>query len=171
MYHFPIVLFLSNCLFCSTKNIQSNRNCCCLSPTPPPTPPQGVESNRQIVVPILYHISIDDRFKGMFVYTDCIPQVGDWGKATRCVRFNERAGESHWICVGWQLMQMLYEQSEEKLHDEIVSICINLAANKRNAQLMCEGTSGPSQRFPVSSKLSSRMLRIYLYFFPLKEMD
>ena len=24
---------------------------------------------------ILYHISIDDRFKGMFVYTDCIPQV------------------------------------------------------------------------------------------------
>ncbi|XP_075887419.1 kinesin-associated protein 3-like [Nelusetta ayraudi] len=71
----------------------------------------GVESNRQIVVPILYHISIDDRFKGMFVYTDCIPQ----------------------------LMQMLYEQSEEKLHDEIVSICINLAANKRNAQLMCEG--------------------------------
>lgn len=36
-------------------------------------------------------------------------------------------------------MQMLYEQSDEKLHDEIISVCINLAANKRNAQLICEG--------------------------------
>lgn len=25
---------------------------------------------------ILYHISMDDRFKSMFAYTDCIPQVG-----------------------------------------------------------------------------------------------
>lgn len=81
--------------------------------------PQGVESNRPIVIPILYHISMDDRFKGMFVYTDCIPQ----------------------------LMQMLYEQREEKLHDEIISICINLAANKRNAQLMCEGTPELSECF------------------------
>ena len=24
---------------------------------------------------ILYHISVDDRFKSMFAYTDCIPQV------------------------------------------------------------------------------------------------
>lgn len=24
---------------------------------------------------VLYHVSMDDRFKGMFVYTDCIPQV------------------------------------------------------------------------------------------------
>uniref|UniRef100_A0A8C2X972 Kinesin-associated protein 3b n=1 Tax=Cyclopterus lumpus TaxID=8103 RepID=A0A8C2X972_CYCLU len=60
---------------------------------------------------ILYHISIDDRFKGMFVYTDCIPQ----------------------------LMQMLYEHGEEDTEAELISICINLAANKRNAQLMCEG--------------------------------
>lgn len=37
---------------------------------------------------ILYHISVDDRFKSMFAYTDCIPQVrlgsvysrvGGWG--------------------------------------------------------------------------------------------
>lgn len=31
---------------------------------------------------VLYHISIDDRFKGMFVYTDCIPQVLDPLKIT-----------------------------------------------------------------------------------------
>lgn len=36
-------------------------------------------------------------------------------------------------------MQMLYEHSEEDVEAEIISICINLAANKRNAQLMCEG--------------------------------
>ncbi|KAA8587558.1 hypothetical protein FQN60_016420 [Etheostoma spectabile] len=69
------------------------------------------ENNRQVAMRILYHISIDDRFKGMFVYTDCIPQ----------------------------LMQMLYEHGEEETEAELISICINLAANKRNAQLMCEG--------------------------------
>lgn len=36
-------------------------------------------------------------------------------------------------------MQMLYEQSEEEIKAEIISICINLAVNKRNAQLLCEG--------------------------------
>ncbi|TDH06343.1 hypothetical protein EPR50_G00131050 [Perca flavescens] len=71
----------------------------------------GDENNRQVAMRILYHISIDDRFKGMFVYTDCIPQ----------------------------LMQMLYEHGEEETEAELISICINLAANKRNAQIMCEG--------------------------------
>ncbi|KAM9323165.1 kinesin-associated protein 3-like [Pholidichthys leucotaenia] len=69
------------------------------------------ENNRQVAMRILYHISIDDRFKGMFVYTDCIPQ----------------------------LMQMLYEHGEEEIEPELISVCINLAANKRNTQLMCEG--------------------------------
>lgn len=71
----------------------------------------GDENNRQVAMRILYHISMDDRFKGMFVYTDCIPQ----------------------------LMQMLYEHGEEEFEIELISICINLAANKRNAGLMCEG--------------------------------
>uniref|UniRef100_A0A8C5NCQ9 Kinesin-associated protein 3-like n=2 Tax=Gouania willdenowi TaxID=441366 RepID=A0A8C5NCQ9_GOUWI len=71
----------------------------------------GDENNRQVALRILYHISIDDRFKGMFVYTDCIPQ----------------------------LMQSLYEHSEQETEAELISILINLAANKKNAQLMCEG--------------------------------
>ncbi|NWS43916.1 KIFA3 protein, partial [Probosciger aterrimus] len=33
------------------------------------------ESYKQIAMCILYHISMDDRFKSMFAYTDCIPQV------------------------------------------------------------------------------------------------
>lgn len=71
----------------------------------------GDENNQQVAMRILYHISMDDRFKGMFVYTDCVPQ----------------------------LMQMLYEHCEEDIEAELISLCINLAANKRNAQLMCEG--------------------------------
>ncbi|KAF3698889.1 Kinesin-associated protein 3 [Channa argus] len=71
----------------------------------------GDENNRQVAMRILYHISIDDRFKGMFVYTDCIPQ----------------------------LMQMLFEYSEEEIEAELISVLINLAANKKNAQVMCEG--------------------------------
>lgn len=36
-------------------------------------------------------------------------------------------------------MQMLFEHSEDEIEIEIC-ICINLAANKRNAQIMCEGS-------------------------------
>ncbi|KAM4624030.1 kinesin-associated protein 3-like isoform 2-T2 [Polymixia lowei] len=70
----------------------------------------GDENNRQAAMCILYHISVDDRFRTMFAYTDCIPQ----------------------------LMQMLYEYGEEKIDAELISFAINLAASKRNAQLMCE---------------------------------
>uniref|UniRef100_A0A672R3G5 Kinesin-associated protein 3-like n=1 Tax=Sinocyclocheilus grahami TaxID=75366 RepID=A0A672R3G5_SINGR len=69
------------------------------------------EVQRQIAMCILYHISMDDRFKSMFAYTDCIPQV----------------------------MKMLFDCGEERFDAELISFCINLAANKRNAQIMCEG--------------------------------
>lgn len=39
-------------------------------------PPPGNENYKQVAMCILYHISMDDRFKSMFAYTDCIPQVG-----------------------------------------------------------------------------------------------
>ncbi|XP_016146101.1 kinesin-associated protein 3-like [Sinocyclocheilus grahami] len=87
--------------------------------SPPPLPSLGVwgqnysgdEAQRQIAMCILYHISMDDRFKSMFAYTDCIPQV----------------------------MKMLFDCGEERIDAELISFCINLAANKRNAQIMCEG--------------------------------
>lgn len=44
------------------------------------------------------------------------------------------------MCLCVQLMQMLFEFGEEEIEAELVSILINLAANKKNAQLMCEGT-------------------------------
>ncbi|XP_076832649.1 kinesin-associated protein 3b [Brachyhypopomus gauderio] len=71
----------------------------------------GSETHKQIVMCILYHISMDDRAKSMFAYTDCVPQ----------------------------LMKMLFEHREERIDSELISFCINLAANKRNAQIICEG--------------------------------
>lgn len=37
-------------------------------------------------------------------------------------------------------MQMLYDHGGEEIEAELLSVCINLAANKRTAQLMCEGS-------------------------------
>uniref|UniRef100_A0A3B4VKD2 Kinesin-associated protein 3a n=1 Tax=Seriola dumerili TaxID=41447 RepID=A0A3B4VKD2_SERDU len=65
----------------------------------------------QLSMCILYHISMDDRFKSMFADTDCIPQ----------------------------LMKMVFECGEERMDVELISLCINLAANKNNAQVVCEG--------------------------------
>ncbi|NXK64655.1 KIFA3 protein, partial [Sylvietta virens] len=71
----------------------------------------GNENNKKVALCILYHISMDDCFKSMFAYTDCIPQ----------------------------LMKMLFECPDERVDLELISFCINLAANKRNVQLICEG--------------------------------
>ena len=60
---------------------------------------------------VLYHLSIDDKVKSMFTYTDCIPII----------------------------MRMILESKEEQVDLEVMSLGINLAANKRNAQLICEG--------------------------------
>ncbi|XP_041861743.1 kinesin-associated protein 3a isoform X2 [Melanotaenia boesemani] len=69
------------------------------------------EGQRQLSTYILYHISMEDRFKSMFADTDCIPQ----------------------------LMKMLFDCGEKKMDVELISLCINLAANKNNAQVICQG--------------------------------
>ncbi|XP_069120818.1 kinesin-associated protein 3-like isoform X1 [Argopecten irradians] len=68
------------------------------------------ENHRLIVLCILYHISMDDKSKSMFTFTDCIPMV----------------------------MKMFLE-SPENPDLELLALCINLAANKRTAQIICEG--------------------------------
>lgn len=71
----------------------------------------NVERHQTVVLCILNHISMDDRCKSMFTYTDCIPIV----------------------------MKYILESPEERILLELIALCINLAANKRNAQLICEG--------------------------------
>ncbi|XP_052673915.1 kinesin-associated protein 3-like [Crassostrea angulata] len=68
------------------------------------------ENHRMYVLGILYHISMDDKSKSMFTYTDCIPMV----------------------------MKMLFE-SGENVEMELMALCVNLASNKRVAAMICEG--------------------------------
>ncbi|XP_059503830.1 kinesin-associated protein 3a isoform X4 [Stegostoma tigrinum] len=94
----------------------------------------GIESHRQVVMCILYHVTMDDRFKSMFAYTDCIPQ----------------------------LMKMLFECAEEHIDMELISFCINLASNKRNAQLICEGNGLKmlmKRAFKFKDSLLMKMIR------------
>lgn len=37
-----------------------------------------VENQRRMALGILYHLSVDDKVKSMFTYTDCIPIVSTW---------------------------------------------------------------------------------------------
>jgi len=68
-------------------------------------------SNQNPVSCVLYHLSMDDKVKSMFTYTDAIPI----------------------------LMKIILQSSDEQVDLEIMALAINLAANKRNAQLICEG--------------------------------
>lgn len=68
------------------------------------------QRHESIVLKILYHLSMDDRCKSMFTYTDCVPMA----------------------------MKMLLEGPEDEVNLELVALCINLAINKRNAQIMVE---------------------------------
>lgn len=68
------------------------------------------ENHKLIVLGILYHISMDDKAKSMFIYTDCIPVV----------------------------MKMLLE-SPEDADRELLALCVNLAASKRTAEIISEG--------------------------------
>lgn len=70
----------------------------------------SVKIHENVVLGIMYHISLDDRCKSLFTYTDCIPLV----------------------------MKKITEQLEPDLPPNLISLGINLAVNKRNAQLMCE---------------------------------
>ncbi|ELU10175.1 hypothetical protein CAPTEDRAFT_219515 [Capitella teleta] len=76
----------------------------------------GNENHCLIVLCILYHISMDEKAKSFFAYTECIPTI----------------------------MKMLLESGSGNRDEiepelEVMALCINLASNKRCAQLICEG--------------------------------
>ncbi|XP_041482280.1 kinesin-associated protein 3 [Lytechinus variegatus] len=69
------------------------------------------DNHKLVVLCVLYHVSQDDKAKSMFTYTDCIPMI----------------------------MKMMLESPTDRLEIELVALGINLACNKHNAQLICEG--------------------------------
>ncbi|GAB1600302.1 kinesin-associated protein 3-like isoform X1 [Argonauta hians] len=70
------------------------------------------ENHKVVVLGILYHISIEDKAKTMFTYNDCIPVI----------------------------MKLLLD-SPEDTEKELLALCVNLAANKRTAEIISEGNS------------------------------
>ena len=92
------------------------------------------------VVCVLYHLSIEDKVKSMFAYTDCIPLV----------------------------MKMILETVEDQVSLEVMAFGINLAANKRNAQLICEGHGLRvlmQRAFHYQDALVMKMIRLVTFFF------
>ncbi|XP_014204184.1 kinesin-associated protein 3 [Copidosoma floridanum] len=66
--------------------------------------------NRTTILGLLYHLSMDDKVKAMFTNTDCIPTVTD----------------------------SLLESDDEQMVPELIALCVNLAINGRNAELMIQ---------------------------------
>jgi len=64
-----------------------------------------------VVLGLLYHMSMDDKFKSLFTYTDCIPRV----------------------------YEMLVRVQDLRNTPELIALAVNLTQNARNAEVMCEG--------------------------------
>ena len=62
----------------------------------------GVPRFQPVVLGLLYHVSMEDKYKSMFTYTDCVQrvyemlmrvQVGGWGKGVgMCSGLQRRVG-------------------------------------------------------------------------------
>jgi hypothetical protein len=68
------------------------------------------QNQRTISICILYHLSMDDKSKGLFTFTDCIDRI----------------------------MKMIIESPNEQLDLELVALGINLALNSKCALQMVE---------------------------------
>lgn len=92
------------------------------------------DKHHEIVTKILYHMSLDDKVKSMFTYTECVPLATD----------------------------MLVLNLNAKTDLDLIALCINLALNKRNAQLMVENNrlhTLMTRAFKYQDWLLMKMLR------------
>lgn len=64
-----------------------------------------------VVLGLLYHVSMDDKFKSMFTYTECMPR----------------------------LYEMLARVEDLRNTPELIALAVNLTQNGRNAEVLCEG--------------------------------
>lgn len=92
------------------------------------------EKHHDIVTKILYHMSIDDKVKSMFTYTEAVPLAID----------------------------MLLLNLNPKVDMDLIALCINLALNKRNATLMVENNrlhTLMSRAFKYQDSLLMKLVR------------
>ncbi|KAH8273277.1 hypothetical protein KR018_004261 [Drosophila ironensis] len=92
------------------------------------------EKHHGIAVKILYHMSLDDKVKAMFTQTECVQM------ATDAIILNLNV----------------------KVDLDLISLCINLSLNRRNAQIMVEGQrlhSLMDRAFKYQDALLMKLLR------------
>nr|NP_001096951.3 kinesin associated protein 3, isoform M [Drosophila melanogaster]ABW09391.3 kinesin associated protein 3, isoform M [Drosophila melanogaster] len=92
------------------------------------------EKHHGIAVKILYHMSLDDKVKGMFTQTECVQM------ATDAIILNLNV----------------------KVDLDLIALCINLSLNRRNAQIMVEGQrlhSLMDRAFKYQDALLMKLLR------------
>lgn len=92
------------------------------------------DKHHEIVTKILYHMSLDDKIKSMFTYTDCVPVVTD----------------------------MLLLNLNQKSDPDLIALGINLALNKRNAAMMIENNrlhNLMSRAFKFQDTLMMKLIR------------
>ncbi|KFB52104.1 AGAP000187-PA-like protein [Anopheles sinensis] len=92
------------------------------------------DKHHGIVTKILYHMSLDDKIKSMFTYTDCVPVVVD----------------------------MLLLNLNQKSDPDLIALGINLALNRRNAAIMIENNrlhNLMSRAFKFQDTLIMKMIR------------
>lgn len=70
------------------------------------------ETEKNVVLKLLYHLSMTDKSKSLFTFTDCIPMV----------------------------MKMVLETpADQFVTRELIALAVNLASLGRNAEIMAEG--------------------------------
>lgn len=92
------------------------------------------ENHHEIVTKILYHMSMDDKVKSMFTYTEAVPLAID----------------------------MVLLNLNPKVDIDLIALCINLALNKRNATLMVENNrlhTLMSRAFKYQDSLLMKLVR------------
>ncbi|KAG8556308.1 hypothetical protein GDO81_018016 [Engystomops pustulosus] len=95
-----------------------------------------------ITLRLLLNLSFDTGLRNKMVQVGLLPKLTvllDMVVAYGLAVYDRLSGMFGVEAVISQLMKMLFECSEERIDLELISFCINLAANKRNAQLICEG--------------------------------
>lgn len=90
-------------------------------------------THRDVVLRLLYHLSIDDKCKSMFTYTDAIPLV--------CVPVAICLCHVACECIlvvdcSCQVLQLVIQFPGESVQRELIALAVNLTANQRNAEIM-----------------------------------
>uniref|UniRef100_A0A2M4A7L9 Putative kinesin associated protein kap n=1 Tax=Anopheles triannulatus TaxID=58253 RepID=A0A2M4A7L9_9DIPT len=92
------------------------------------------DKHHGIVTKILYHMSLDDKIKSMFTYTDCVPVVVD----------------------------LLLLNLNQRSDPDLIALGINLALNRRNAAMMIENNrlhNLMSRAFKCQDTMIMKMIR------------